>query len=224
MIYNFIIYYILDSALQKWYHRTIKMEYYVRKEKNMNIRPYEKKDFRYVQDICIATSKYAEEDSPINRAVLCSMYCDYYLDFQPDYCYVAVDDNDVPIGYLLCVVDLDQYQECMQELYLPLVRKVSSGDYFRFVAETKVCERYVRQGYTAHILVNVLPEYRRQGLGAQLVEMLETKLKEMFVEGLYIVVGQKDNAARAFCEKLGYEDIDYLVGMVVYGKKLYTED
>ncbi len=190
----------------------------------MKIRPYEKRDFRYVQDICVATSKYAENDNPTNRAVLCSMYCDYYLDFQSDYCYVAVDGNDIPVGYLLCVVDLDQYTDCMQELYLPLVRKLSGSDYYRFVAETKVCERYVRQGYTAHFHINILPDYQRCGLGTQLVQALESKLKEMFVEGLYIVAGQKNTAARAFCEKLGYEDIDYLVGAVVYGKKLFTED
>lgn len=190
----------------------------------MTIRPYRKKDFRFVQDICMATSKYADDDTPINRAVMLSMYCDYYLDHQPDYCFVAVDDNDEPVGYVLCVVDLDEYQDCMQELYLPLVHKVSGSDYFRFVAETKVCDRYVRQGYTAHLHLNILPEYQRQGLGTQLVAALEEKLKGMYVEGIYLVTGQKNKPAREFCEKLGYEDIDYLTNLVVYGKKFYTED
>ena len=197
---------------------------YVPKEIFMKIRPYDKKDFRYVQDVCMATSKYAQDDTPSNRAILTTMYCDYYLDNQPDYCFVAVDDNDLPIGYVLCVVDLDEYQERMQQEYLPLVRKVSSGDYFHFIAETKVAERYVRQGYTAHMHVNVLEEYQRQGLGTQLVTALENKLKEMFVEGAYLICGQKNAVARAFYEKLGYEDIDYLAGAVVYGKKFFTED
>ena len=190
----------------------------------MKVRPYNKKDFRYIQDICMATSKYAEEDTPTNRAILCAMYCDYYLDNQSDYCFVAVDDNDIPIGYVISVVDLDEYEERMTEEYLPLVRKVSSGDYFRFIAETKVTQRYIREGYTAHFHVNVLEEYQRQGLGTQLVETLENKLRGMFVEGAYLICGQKNAAARAFYEKLGYEDIDYLVGSVVYGKKFYTED
>lgn len=189
----------------------------------MKVRPYQKKDFRYVQDICMATSKYAEEDTPITRSTLCAMYCDYYLDNQADYCFVAVDDNDIPVGYVLCVVDLDDYDEKMEELYLPLVRKVSSSDYFRFVAETKVTKRYIRQGYTAHLHINVLEEYQRQGLGTQLIEALETKLREMFVEGIYLICGQKSEA-RAFYEKCGYDDIDYLVGTVVYGKKFFTEE
>ncbi len=190
----------------------------------MTVRPYEKRDFRYVQDICMQTSKYADNDTPINRAIMLPMYCDFYLDFQPECCFVAVDDDDVPVGYVLCVVDLDRYQECMEQLYLPLVRKVSGGDYFRFVAEIKVCERYVRQGYTAHFYVNVLPDSRRQGAGTQLVQALENKLKDMFVEGMYLITGQKDKETRAFYEQLGYEDIDYLSGSVVYGKKLFSED
>ena len=190
----------------------------------MKIRPYEKKDFRYVQDICMLTSKYSEEINPSNRAFMCAMYCDYYLDNQPDFCFVAVDEDDIPVGYVLCVVDLDDYTEQMQENYLPLVRKVSSGDYFHFVAESKVAERYVRHGYTAHLHVNVLEEYRRQGLGTQLIQTLEKKLADTFVEGVYLICGKNAKIARAFCEKNGYEDIDYLANAVVYGKKFFKED
>lgn len=194
------------------------------RRKSMTVRPYQKKDFRYVQDICMATSRYADEVTPINRATLCAMYCDYYLDNQADYCFVAVDDSDIPVGYILCAVDRDNYEEMMQEMYLPLARKISSSDYFHWNAEIKVTERYVRQGYTAHIHVNVLEDYQRQGLGTQLVETVENKLHDMYVEGIYLITGQKNDVARAFYEKIGYEDIDYLTGMVVYGKKLFMED
>lgn len=190
----------------------------------MTIRPYQKKDFRFVEDICIAASKYADDDTPLNRAIWCSMYCDYYLDNQPELCFVAVDEEDVPVGYVLGAADMDDYRDRMQDLYLPLVRKVSGGDYFRFVAETKVCERYIRDGYTAHLYLNAAEEHRDAELEAQLLFALENKLKEMFVEGLYIIAGQKDKEKREFLEKYGYEEIDYLTGAVVYGKKLYTED
>ena len=190
----------------------------------MKIRPYEKKDFRYVQDICMLTSKYSEEINPSNRAFLCAMYCDYYLDNQADYCFVAVDDNDVPVGYVLCAVDVDDYSEQMQEMYLPLVRKISSGDYFHFVAESKIAERYVRHGYTAHLHVNILEEYQSEELGAKLLAALEKKLTEMFVEGVYLICAKKNEEARAFYEKNGYEDIDYLSNAIVYGKKFFKED
>ena len=190
----------------------------------MTVRPYQKKDFRYVQDICVASSKYADNDTAPNRALLCAMYCDYYLDNQADYCFVAVDDNDIPVGYVLSAVDLDDYEEKMQEEYLQLVRKLSGSDYFRFIAETKVVQRYIRQGYTAHFRVNVLEEHQRQGVGSELIGALEAKLREMFVEGFYVIVDKKNSSARAFCDKMGFEDIDYLASEVVYGKKLFSED
>lgn len=196
----------------------------VRRLKLIKIRPYQKKDFRYVQDICIATNTIVEEDTPVNRAVLCAMYCDYYLDNQAEHCFVAVDENDIPVGYLLCCVDDGDFDEKMDELYLPIVRKLNSTQFFRFNAQRKIEQRYVRNGYTAHLHIDVLPDYHRQGIGTQLINMLETQLKQMYVEGVYLVCGAKNTVARAFYEKLGFADIDYITGAVVYGKKFFTED
>lgn len=187
----------------------------------MTIRPYSKKDFRYIQDICMATSSHADDDNPVNRAYLCALYCDYYLDNQEEFCFVAVDDEDIPIGYVLCSADCDDYIVKMDELYLPLVRKVNSGEFFKFNARNKVAQRYMRQGYTAHFNIDILEEYQLQGLENQLVEVLCNKLRESNVEGVYLFCGLKNNAARAFYEELGFEDIDYITGAVVYGKKFF---
>ena len=199
------------------------------------IRPYDKKDFRYVQDICLATSWLSKDPSPTNRAIVCSMYCDYYLDNEPEYCFVAVDEDDIPIGYILCAVDLDTYHEQMTQNYLPVVRKISGSDYFRFAAEVKLEQRYIKQGYTAHLHLDVLEdlpdelyeefeEYPKDEISKALLEALINKLKENFVEGLFLVCGLKDKAACKFYEYLGFQDIDYLSSCVVYAKKLFVED
>lgn len=189
----------------------------------MTIRPYQKKDFRYIQDICMTTSNLRDEDSPSNRAYLCALYCDYYLDNQPEFCYVAVDDDDVPIGYILCSADCDDYLVKMDELYLPLVRKVNSGGFFKFKSLCKVTQRYIRNGYTAHFHIDILDEYQGRGLGTQLLETLCASLKENNVEGVYAICGIKNTVARAFYEHRGFEDIDYIIGAVVYGKKFFVE-
>ena len=190
----------------------------------ITIRPYDKKDFRYIQDICMATSALANDDTPINRVMLCAMYCDYYLDNQGEHCFVAVDENDIPVGYVLCAVDVGNYDEQMSERYLPLVRKISSKHFFEYNAEIKIAERYVRSGYTAHLHIDILSDYHRQGIGTELIKALENHLKEMFVEGIHIVCSSKNKTACAFYEKMGYQDIDYIVGAIVYGKKFFTED
>lgn len=190
----------------------------------ITVRPYQKKDFRFVQDICLETSWLRNNPTPQDRAWLCAKYCDYYLDCEPEFCFVAVDEQDTPIGYILCAADFGNYREILTEEYLPIVRKLSSSDYFRFAAEMKVEERYVKQGYTAHLLIDVLPEYQHEGVGSQLLEALMAKLKEMFVEGVFLQCASKNQAAKSFFEKHGFDDIDYITGAVVYGKKLYSED
>lgn len=187
----------------------------------MTIRPYSKKDFRFIQDICIATSSLANDDNPINRAYLCGLYCDYYLDNQQDFCFVAVDDDDAPVGYVLCSADCGDYYVKMNDLYLPLVRKVNSGEFFKFSALNKVTQRYIRQGYTAHLHIDILEAYRSQGLGTMLINVLCDKLKENNVDGLHLVCDKKNASAREFFEKRGFEDIDYISGAVVYGKKFF---
>lgn len=177
-----------------------------------------------MQDICVATSWFANDDTPTNRAMLTAMYCDYYLDNQSQHCFVAVDETDTPVGYILCAVDVDDYDEKIEDLYLPLVRKISSKQYFEFNASHKIAQRYVRAGYTAHLHIDILPDYHRQGIGTQLVEALENHLKELYVEGIHLVCSAKNQNARAFYEKMGYQDIDYIVGAVVYGKKFFIED
>lgn len=190
----------------------------------ITVRPYQKKDFRYVQDICLATSWLADKPTPTNRALLCSMYCDYYLDNESEFCLVAVDENDLPVGYILCSVNLGDYREQMTEQYLPLIRKLSGSDYFRFAAEVKLEQRFIKQGYTAHLHIDILNEYQQQGVGTQLLDALLVKLKDNFVEGVYLVCGINNEDAKTFYENRGFDDIDYFSGCVVYGKKLFAED
>lgn len=190
----------------------------------VTVRPYQKKDFRYVQDICLATSWLSKDPSPTSRAIVCSMYCDYYLDNEPEYCFVAVDEQDIPVGYVLCAVDLDKYHDQMKDNYLPVVRKVSGSDYFRFSAEVKLEQRYIKQGYTSHLHIDVLNERKGEGIESALLDALTNKLKENFIEGLFLVCGVKDKEACEFYEKRGFEDIDYFAACVVYAKKLFKED
>lgn len=50
----------------------------------------------------------------------------------------------------------------------------------------------------------VAPEYRRQGLGTRLIEMLETALRQQGVYSLTLEVRPSNEAAIALYEKLGF--------------------
>ena len=188
------------------------------------VRPYKKKDFRYVQEICIETSWLKDSDVLAEKSALCAMYCDYYMDFEPEFCFVAVDDNDIPVGYVLCSANADTFHEQMTEYYLPFVRKLSGSEFFRFSAQMKWERQFVAHGYTAHLHIDVLPCFQGQGVGTALLQELLQKLKDSFVEGVYLVCAKNNKNACAFYEARGFDDIDYSASSVVYGKKLYVED
>ncbi len=214
----------------------------------ITVRPYQKQDFRFVQDICALS---ARESSYTERVVSCALACDYYLDNEPQHCFVAEVDGKI-VGYVLCAAEFGNFSELMTGEYLPLVRKLSGSQYFRGAAEMKMAQRYAKQGYTARIQLVVLPrvvlekewqetlsEYHRVQLASNLLDALSEVLAqpimeqstgyddetmELFVEGVYTICSEKDEDERAFWESKGYQDIDYASGSVVYAKKLVEDD
>ena len=49
-------------------------------------------------------------------------------------------------------------------------------------------------------------------------------LEELIEDYFSHAYGEDWREVVAFYEKMGYQDIDYIVGAVVYGKKYFTED
>ncbi len=207
----------------------------------ITVRPYKKSDFRYVQDVCLQNSWLKNKPTATNRAIVCALYCDYYLENEPQNCFVAVNEDDIPVGYILCATDLDKYRDELTDNYLPMVRKLSGTDYYRFAAEMKLEQRYIKTGYTAHLhldVTNASPtadgenDKTDEGDAADeskevtvaLLQTMLARLKDGFIEGTYIVCGTKDRKTRDIFESNGFEDIDYFGDSVVYAKKLYSED
>ena len=55
----------------------------------ITIRPYDKKDYRYVQQLG------GGDESYVRQICRCALYCNYYVDCEPQFCFVAVDENDL---------------------------------------------------------------------------------------------------------------------------------
>ena len=87
----------------------------------IGIRPYQQKDKQAVRGICIATSGLPVETQRQKEPLLLQ-YCDYYLEQEPEACFVAVDKTDTPVGYILCSKDYQAYQARFRKSYLPLIQ------------------------------------------------------------------------------------------------------
>jgi ribosomal-protein-alanine acetyltransferase len=83
-----------------------------------------------------------------------------------------------------------------------------NGDIAGFVIGRMDVERDIRTG---HILtLDVLPKYRRRGVGQTLLKEVEKIFKEKGAEACYLEVREGNAAALSLYEKLGYKKIGKL--------------
>ena len=166
----------------------------------MEIRSFDEKDRENCRDICHKTATAPEYVK--SKELVCLLYCDYYLDNEPDNCFVLVDDCDNAVGYILCAEDEKAFGKGMKP-YLKKVRKLSFGQWFAHLIEG-VLDKSVAKKYPAHLHIDILPEGQRQGYGSKILGALETHLQSKGIQGVRLGVGGLNEGAHRFYEANGY--------------------
>ena len=82
----------------------------------ITIRKYEEKDRENLLRICIETSSLPTETNE-DLDFLNLMFNDYYAIVEPGNCFVAADDNDEAVGYILCAENFDRYYKTFKSLF-----------------------------------------------------------------------------------------------------------
>ena len=135
------------------------------------IRPFEEKDRRAVRELCLDTQERAPR-TEARRLFLCLTKCDYYLDCEPENCFVAVtqgeDGTQQVIGYILCAADCETYARRYMDKYMPKIKTYGKMNAYFARTDVMVYGRFAAF-FPAHIRVAVLPSARRQGIGTALV-------------------------------------------------------
>lgn len=185
---------------------------------HIGIRPYHKKDKQAVRSICIATSSLPVQTQR-QKELLLLQYCDYYLEQEPEACFVAVDATDTPIGYILCATEYTAYRHRFLESYLPRIRSLSVWRAMAARAEVWLAGRYAGR-YPAHMHIDILEGFQRQGVGHRLVNALSAFLIRRHTQGLMLSVGAKNEKGVSFYDKSGFQKIGTAAGALVMGLRL----
>lgn len=145
---------------------------------------------------------YAEEQRGSMRGV-CAVRCDYFIDNEPNHCFVMTDEFDKPSGFVLCSINRDKLSS-LYPTYLSIARE---EDKKLYVSEKRLLKKLnsVPTDYTARMVISVLPAFRGKGGAKALVHTLIEHLKSISVKGLFTVTDTP--SAVAFCERLGFERI-----------------
>lgn len=184
----------------------------------MKIRQYLEKDKENVRFVCLNSDGPCKSSKRgINFAL--AVYCDYYIENEPENCFVATDENDNAIGYIISAQSFDGFKEIYMNSYYT---RIAKWEYKRRKSALRAIasqEKYKAE-YPAHFHIDILPGYQHMGLGRKLMDALCDNLRKKNVEGIMFTVWHKNHNAIRFYEKYGFKLIETKETTLVYGLKL----
>lgn len=170
-----------------------------------SVRPYRESDRERVQQICLDNAGCANASSETKKYILI-MYCNYYIEQEPQNCFVAVNDSDEAVGYILCSENYDVYERVFTENYLPQAAAVSAKRYVDAKMDMLTHSMF-RDSYKCHFHIDVDENYQGKGLGTQLLGALKTKLRKRRVEKVMLVCDEHNERAIEFYKKNGFKPL-----------------
>ena len=184
----------------------------------MTIRPYEEKDKEDVRFVCLNSDGPCEEGEAFCFYIL-NTYCDYYIEQEPENCFVAADDHDRAVGYVICTENYDKYFAGITAEYLPRFRP-DDEDARDGILHSADPQREYKAEYPAHLHIDLLPEYQRMGIGHKLVDTLCAHLRAKGIPGVMLTAGVDNVKGRSFYRKYGFTELKIYPDGVAYGIKL----
>ena len=185
---------------------------------SVTVRPYSKDDWKDVRFVCLNSDGPCRSSGRAVNFTL-TVYCDCYIEGEPQNCFVATDDSDRAIGYVLCAADFDAYRERFVDKYYPRIKR---WEFKRRKSALRAIESQgkYKNDYPAHLHIDLLPSYQHMGLGTKLMDTLCNHLKQNGVKGVMFTVWHKNYGAIKFYEKYGFKLIETKDTTLVYGLKL----
>lgn len=170
-----------------------------------SVRPYQEKDKERVQHICLMNAECINSPVDTQKYILI-MYCNYYIEQEPENCFVAVNDNDEAVGYIICSENYDKYEKIFLENYLEQCSAISPKRYVEAKLDL-LSHSMFRNEYSAHFHIDIDENYQRMGLGSLLISTLKAHLRKKNITKLMMVCGEDNYNAINFYKKNGFKDL-----------------
>ena len=181
------------------------------------IRPYQPKDWDNIRSICLINA--GNPKTKRDQDYILDTYCDYYIECEPENCFVAANEKDEAVGYIYCAENYAAYQAHFNEKYLPKVKALGYFKWKASLASYRLHAKYAAE-YPAHLHIDILDDYQRKGLGSKLVGALSEHLKAKGIPGLMLTVGGTNSKGINFYKKYGFEVLEKGFGDVAMGLTL----
>ncbi|BCJ85227.1 GNAT family N-acetyltransferase [Effusibacillus dendaii] len=188
------------------------------------IRPYQHADEQSVLQICYRTGFMGQDLSGTNRfndrKLFGYLFCLFYLRYETEHCFVAVDrsNGDKVVGYILGTLDTrNQNRQFAWKMGWRIALRLLFYTGWRYTesfrevifflkgARSKIEPNPLYKVYPAHLHINVLPEYQHCGIGSKLLDRFEQHVRKSGVAGIHLSTSNRNLKAIPFYRKKGYD-------------------
>lgn len=149
-----------------------------------------------------------------------------YVSVTPETCFVLDDGNGRVVGYCIGTADTMSFAQSWRDVFAPAVDpalvprpEVRSEDPFMekndiktfraavYNASCSMLQAYPEtlQTYPAHMHIDILPEFQKQGHGRALITAFFEAVKNRGAKGLHLDMVQHNVNARSFYERIGFQ-------------------
>ena len=168
-----------------------------------SIRTFRESDLDALREICVETSSLPLNDEK-DRQFLLLMFCDSYVEYGK--CFVAVDENDRPVGYILLAENTRLFFKNFRKHILPQIKELG----FKYCLNAngmvflhKLCVFFA----PSHLHIDLTESARRQGVGTNLMNTLKNHLATQNIKSVQLTCGSKNKAAISFYKKNGFKTV-----------------
>lgn len=174
----------------------------------VKIRPYQEKDKRRVQEICLRSTNDEYEmkgwEDKGTKFILAT-YNDYYTEHEPENCFVAVNENDEAVGYIICAEDCAVWRKIFMKEYFPRLKALNSPSSCADALGEIIIHSCFAKKYPAHMHIDIHRDYRGQGLGTQMLQVLTEHLSAKGIDGLQLCCGSDNVKGIRFYKRFGFK-------------------
>jgi len=169
-----------------------------------SIRPCRAEDIDAMREICIETSSMPLRNEK-DRQLLLLMFCDSYLRYTSD-CFVAVNGDDIPVGYILCAPDTCKFFRELRKNTLPQIKKF--GTKYSMTAHSICFMHTLCVAFApAHLHIDLTESARRRGIGTALMDTLKKHLAKKGISRVQLTCASKNKAAVSFYKHNGFKTV-----------------
>lgn len=185
------------------------------------IRPYQPADLPALRRICLLTGDLGTDATGLfsDDGIVPDVFLEPYVTLAPETAWVVEVDGE-PVGYLVSTLDTAAFSERWRREWTAEYRRRHPNPEPGSAWLDRIADEayfWIDAGYPAHLHIDLLPEAQGRGAGRALMRQLGLAAIEAGVPGIHLVMSPENTAARAFYDRLGFEQLALEGDAVVLG-------